>query len=110
MTAHAQMMPSAERLERFRRQSGNDGVQGHAENGDDGGHCDAAIGHAGLVHLQVRPEPSGNRHGVQNAASGIKTGIERGQHGGQNDEVHDHIRALHTDGAEEGDEGLSPAL
>ncbi|MNX83152.1 hypothetical protein D3C86_1149060 [compost metagenome] len=41
---------------------------------------------------------------MQDAAGGIKTGIERGQHGGQNDEVHDHIGTLNADGTEEGDE------
>ena len=77
-------------------------VQRDAEEGDAGGDGDAAVGDAGLVHPRGELRGgTGHGHGAQDAAGGVQAGVERGQGGGEDHEVHDDVHALDADGSEE---------
>ncbi|MBG9885257.1 hypothetical protein ABE10_01375, partial [Bacillus toyonensis] len=94
-------------LERLR---GPERVHSHADERDDGGEQDPAVGDAVAAH--GGGEAGGRAvdgHGAQDSAGRVEAGVEAGQRRGQHDEVHhragDHPGLGRADVREERDEG-----
>lgn len=85
---------------------GHGGVERDAEQGNDAGEQDAAIGHAVAGHPRGEYRCAAvHRHRSQDAAGAVQTGVQAGERGGEHDNAHDRACAVHAQLREKRDEG-----